>query len=220
MSESERPLRLSVVILAAGAGSRLGGIAKCLARIDGETLISRQIAAIQSLGAEAGIKLLEVIVVVGHHGAPIGRELAPFTIKVIDVGSGNPQAYSVLKGLAASDPQADGYLVCPADLPLLGPRHYRAVLSQFAQRAPPIECLGPVFKGAPGNPVVFDRAGRGRALGTTSSVEIGGGGWRKTDASWLGHWRVEDPAYVVDIDTPQDLDRLRETWGLTVSLPS
>ena len=50
------------VILAAGAGSRLGHRPKCLLELDGLSLIHRQIQAISALGN------MEIVVVLGHHG--------------------------------------------------------------------------------------------------------------------------------------------------------
>ncbi len=47
--------RFGVVLLAAGEGARMGGVAKCLIRIDGEPLIHRSLRAMQEAGAATEI---------------------------------------------------------------------------------------------------------------------------------------------------------------------
>ena len=49
-----RSLRTGAVILAAGEGSRMGGMPKCLISVDGQTLISRLINAMRGMGMEIG----------------------------------------------------------------------------------------------------------------------------------------------------------------------
>jgi molybdenum cofactor cytidylyltransferase len=56
---------LAVVVLAAGAGSRLGGVAKCLITVDGETLLQRLLHAVQTLAP------VQTVLVLGHHAQTI-----------------------------------------------------------------------------------------------------------------------------------------------------
>ena len=60
------------VILAAGAGSRMGGIAKCLITLEGMSLIERLLRQLHLLGAQAP----ERVIVLGHHEAAIRAHLA------------------------------------------------------------------------------------------------------------------------------------------------
>ena len=53
-------LRLGGVVLAAGAGSRLGGRAKGLIEIEGERLIQRSLRVLREAGVD------ELVVVTGH----------------------------------------------------------------------------------------------------------------------------------------------------------
>ncbi len=53
-------LRVGAVLLAAGEGRRMGGVAKPLIRLQGVPLISRQLVALSGAGVD------EVVVVTGH----------------------------------------------------------------------------------------------------------------------------------------------------------
>ena len=46
-------MKTGFVILAAGAGRRMGGIAKCLLELDGRTLLERLLAHVQPLRGKA-----------------------------------------------------------------------------------------------------------------------------------------------------------------------
>ena len=59
MLASERKLCVGAVLLAAGAGSRLGNKPKSLLELDGVPLIHRQLAALSGAGVD------EVVVVLG-----------------------------------------------------------------------------------------------------------------------------------------------------------
>lgn len=57
------------LVLAAGAGQRLGGVPKCLIRLGGQTLLQRLLDAL----AEAGVN--DVRLVLGHHAAAIAAHV-------------------------------------------------------------------------------------------------------------------------------------------------
>ena len=56
---------VGAVVLAAGAGSRLGGRPKCLLELGGVPLIRRTLIALSGAGVD------EVVVVLGHHAAQV-----------------------------------------------------------------------------------------------------------------------------------------------------
>ena len=60
-------LRIGAVLLAAGEGRRMGGVAKPLIRLRGVPLISRQLVALSGAGVD------EVVVVTGHARKAVER---------------------------------------------------------------------------------------------------------------------------------------------------
>ena len=62
---------MKAIILAAGAGRRLGTTGpKCMVRVGGESIIRRQLAAFRTAGVD------EFVVVVGHEQDQLRRHLA------------------------------------------------------------------------------------------------------------------------------------------------
>ena len=60
---------LGAVVMAAGAGRRMGGRPKCLLQRDGVSLLARTVQALVAAGVR------EVAVVLGHHAARVNVEL-------------------------------------------------------------------------------------------------------------------------------------------------
>ena len=70
----EGPQRIGAVVMAAGAGRRMGHVPKGLLRRDGEPLLLRQIRLLAEVGVD------EAVVVLGHHAdrlEPVLRQAGP-----------------------------------------------------------------------------------------------------------------------------------------------
>ena len=71
MNKIENPaLRIGALILAAGEGSRMGRMPKCLIRLEGQTLLERLRDALSSMG------VARVVVVTGYHAEAIEKTLS------------------------------------------------------------------------------------------------------------------------------------------------
>ena len=68
---------IGAVLLAAGAGSRLGHRPKALLELGGVPLIVRQCVALSGAGVD------ELVVVLGHHADAIEPAVAPFPITIV-----------------------------------------------------------------------------------------------------------------------------------------
>ncbi|MFT7401673.1 MAG: molybdenum cofactor cytidylyltransferase, partial [Hydrogenophaga sp.] len=95
---------LAVVVLAAGAGSRMGGLAKCLITVDGETMLQRLLHAVRALAP------MQTVLVLGHHAEAIQRTLretpAPLPLTwVHNPDPGDNPASSLRLGLSALMPE-------------------------------------------------------------------------------------------------------------------
>ena len=217
------------LILAAGAGTRMGGVPKCLIELDGQSLLERMLRELQPLceGAQG-----ELVLVLGHHAQAIRNHLSRQTEApsphrqsgsprcVVNPHPGDDPASSLQEGLRALAAGVQQVAVLLADQPLVTGEDVRMALQTFAARAAGIHVQVPLVRGVPGHPVIFDAGVRAQLL------ESEGGGlrqWRAAHPQAVHLWSVDNPHYTRDLDTPADLDALaRETgcrWRWPPGLP-
>lgn len=207
--------RWSALVLAAGAGERMGCIPKPLIAIDGETIVDRMIAAV--LGADAS----EVVVVLGHHlhataDAVLRSWHANSRVRSVFVDPPGQQTLSLHSGLHALRSDCAAAMVCLADQPLIDVRAVRALRLAFDARPRGTELVIPWVDGTPGNPVMLSPILIQELLGAGPTV--GGREWRQANPERVHRWLSGNTAYRLDLDTPADLDALRRT-GITVCIP-
>ena len=205
-------LRVGAVLLAAGEGSRLGSLPKCLLRLQGVPLINRHLIALSGGGID------EVVVVTGYHHADIEPAVETFPVTVVR----NPhpeqgQQSSVRLGLEALGSSFDVILVALADQPLLSSAEFTELIAAFKRRPPGTSMLYPEVNGVRGNPVVFSGEMIAGLLTTQRSI-----GCRKfmDDHPELVHKHVTDnDRFIIDVDTPEDLKAFEKRTGWTLSMP-
>ena len=196
-------LRLAVLLLAAGEGSRLGTHPKALLRKGGQTLLQRFSSAIQ------GFNPTEYIVVTGFHAGAIESEIEKMNnslmhpIQVIQ----NPapergQASSVRLGLESLKGGFDVLLVALSDQPDIGGREVQELLDIFLNREIGEEIILPMVEGRRGNPVLFSRKAISAILANPGMV------CRKYMDAHPDKVRAmltSNQAFVMDVDTPEDI---------------
>ncbi len=210
--------RMSVgaVLLAAGAGARLGGRPKVLLELGGVPLVMRQLVALSGAGVD------EVVVVLGHHADAVEAAVRPFPITLARNHSPDDgQASSVRIGLQALSPKLDAVIVALADQPLIDAQDIVTLISAFKQRGnasmvvPRVATAG--GHAEPGNPVIFDAALRDEWL--AGDTDAACRRWRQDHPERVRWLDTDNPRYRVDIDTPEDLDRFAASTGHTLSWP-
>ena len=217
MLERERKLCVGAVLLAAGAGSRLGHKPKSLLELDGVPLIHRQLAALSGAG------VAEVVVVLGHHAAVIAAALAAFPVAVNVRTATNPkpddgQPSSVRIGLQNLSAKLDAVIVALADQPLLDAEDITSLIDAFKKRSAAAAMAVPRVSGAPGNPVIFDAALRDEWLsGATHSM---GRGWREANPQRVQWFDSDNAHFCVDIDTAEDITEFARRSGHELRWPS
>jgi len=172
----------TVIVLAAGRSERFraasGGIDKLEALLDGRSVLDWVLAAVRGSG-------LPWHVVQRRHTAHLTL-----------AGMGD----SISCGVAAT-PQAQGWLVLPADLPLIQAQ----TLVQVAQALQTHTVVAPTWQGARGHPVGFAPSCRDALLALS-----GDNGARAVVQRHAVHLlAVQDPGCVHDVDTPQALEEAR-----------
>ena len=195
-----RRLHLAGVVLAAGAGRRLGYRPKGLITVRGEPLLRRQLRLL----SEAGVD--ELVVVLGHHSEQLLPLLADFDVAAaVQPGDAHSQAASLQLGVSALSASVDAALVVPVDMPALEASDLVALIGAFKHAEPHIEFVGPRVNDRPGNPVLLSRAVIEQVL--RGEGDFGSGQWRHREAAWALDWVTDNPRYLIDIDTPQHLQR-------------
>ncbi len=189
--------RLAAVVLAAGRSTRMGGPNKLLAEIRGRPLV--RIVVEEALASHAK----PVIVVVGHQRGEVEKVLADLPVQLIynpDFAQG--LGTSLKAGIAAVPAEADGAIVCLADMPQVDASLLNRLIAAFDPDRGALIVM-PTVEGRRGNPVLWSR----RFFPDLMAIE-GDVGARHFIARY-GEAVVEVPlegkAALVDVDTPEAL---------------
>jgi molybdenum cofactor cytidylyltransferase len=163
-----------VLVLASGRGERFvasgGSGSKLQALLAGRPVIEHTLAAVRASGL-------------------------PFHVE----GRGHPGMGDSIAAAVRATPDAAGWLVLPADLPLVSPDSLRAVAAALAQAS----VVLPMHRGTRGHPVGFARE-HGPALQALQGAEGAAAIVRAAQPMKL---ELEDEGIVTDIDTLADLAR-------------
>lgn len=209
---------MQALILAAGAGSRMGGRPKGLLELDGEPLLLRHIEALKAAGWQ------RITVVLGYYAEAI----EPILTQRYGTGSGitlvfNPapevgQVSSLRLGLSVMAPVSAGVLVVLSDQPLLTAADFSAIKQVYQDQPQNIQCVVPWQNGVPGNPVALGPQAVAAIL--AGDAQLGGKQWQAAHPEQVYLWPAPNRHYFVDVDTPQDLESLAAQWGSRLSWPS
>jgi molybdenum cofactor cytidylyltransferase len=203
---------VGAVLLAAGAGSRLGGRPKSLLELGGVPLIRRQLIALSGAGVD------ELVVVLGHHADAIEAAVREFPVTLVrNPSPDDGQASSVRIGLQALAGKLDGVIVALADQPLINAQDISALIGAFKKRGDAAMVV-PRIHGDPGNPVIFEAGLRDEWL--NGDVNAACRKWREANPERVRWFDTENSRYRVDIDTEQDLVRFTERTGHTLRWPA
>jgi len=184
------------LVLAAGSASRYGTL-KQLARLEGQSLLQRALRLAWQVSGP------NTVLVVGAQWQRVideGGALNPFIVRNENYASGI--ASSIAVGIRAIRPLADAALILLADQPLITAEHL--LLLQEEWRASPASIVATAFAGIAGPPAIFPANYFDELL-----VLRGDSGARSLivdhDDALIS---VPFPDAAIDIDTPEDLQRL------------
>jgi molybdenum cofactor cytidylyltransferase len=190
---------IAAVVLAAGRASRMGSN-KLIAELDGEPIVRRTVRAV--LGSRAR----PVIVVTGHEAEAVRAALAGLDVQFAH----NPDfalgmSTSLRLGVAAAGAVA-GALICLGDMPKLESRHLDAVIDAH-RSGDPDEIIVPTCDRKRGNPVLWPQSYFAEIAELTG--DVGARALIDRHAEQVRLLAIDDPAILVDIDTPAALAALR-----------
>lgn len=195
------------IVLAAGRSRRMGR-PKALLKIGAETFLERAISTLSKGGCEP------VLVVTGPEDLPepasIARAARASGADVcVNPAPESEQIDSLRAALRALPHGTLAAVVLPVDVPISGTTAVSAVIGRFRDSAAPL--VVPTFAGRRGHPILIGGDVFPEILlddfpeGVRSLIRL-----HETE---LGEVPVEDPAVLLDVDTPWDYQELldRET---------
>jgi len=209
-AEAEPEPRVAALVLAAGRSRRMGGVNKLLEDFGGKPLVRRAVEA--ALASRAS----PVTVVTGHMEKAVRAALKGLKVAFVnnaDFAQG--LSTSLRTGLAALEPEADGVIVCLADMPGVSADLIDRLIGAFSPRLGRLIVV-PTHQGKRGNPVLFSTRFKDALMAVKGDV----GARHLIGANAEAVAEVEaDQAALVDVDTPEALDAARRGLGKKAAKP-
>jgi CTP:molybdopterin cytidylyltransferase MocA len=193
---------ITAIILAAGYSSRMG-VFKPLLDLGGRPVVTRIVETCR----QAGIN--EVIVVAGYR-----KELIIPVIEGAGARAAVNEKYeegmfsSVIAGISAMESEPQGFLVLPADIPLVRAATIRSLVSRFMEGKNRI--LAPSFRGSKGHPPLISAELKEELTGYAG--ENGLKGALEQLKSDIMKVEVPDGNILFDVDDPADYGEMKERW--------
>jgi molybdenum cofactor cytidylyltransferase len=194
--------RIGALLLAAGQSRRMGGPNKLLAEVDGAPMVAY--VARRLLASRAR----PIIAVLGNQADAVDAALGKLPVERVR----NPEfagglSTSLKRGIAALPPDLEGALICLGDMPLISGRHIDRLIAAFN----PLEgraIIVPTRRGKRGNPVLWSK----RFFPEMAELagDVGAKHLIGEHAELVAEVEMDDDAILVDIDTPEALDALRQ----------
>jgi CTP:molybdopterin cytidylyltransferase MocA len=204
-------LRIGALLLAAGEGRRMGGVAKPLIRLQGVPLISRQLVALSGAGVD------EVVVVTGYARHAVEDQVRSFIVTLVhNAAHADGQQGSVRLGLGALSGPFDAVIVMPVDLPLIGAGDLTELIGAFKKRSSG-HVLVPVVNGQRGNPIILGAEALARIL--ASDTNLGCRHLIERQPELVHGYETANVRFVTDLDTVDDVQQLAKRTGWRLELP-
>ena len=205
-------LRIGAVLLAAGEGRRMGGVAKPLIRLQGVPLISRQLVALSGAGVD------EVVVVTGHARNAVEELMRGFSVTLVhNEAHAQGQEGSVRAGLAALNGSFDAVFIVPVDQPLIAADDLTELIGAFKKR-PAGHVVVPVVDGQRGNPILLDEVAQAQILASGANLACRHLIERQPELVHVH--KTANIRFITDLDTVEDVQALAQRTGWRLELPA
>jgi molybdenum cofactor cytidylyltransferase len=193
---------VSAIVLAAGMSKRMGQL-KLALPLGKKTMLQCVVEAALAACVD------EVVVVLGHGAADLEGDLADHIRlrAVYNPRYAEGQSSSVQMGINALHPCAAAGVFLLGDQPLIRPETINALVHAFRQAHPAV--AQPVYRGIPGNPVLFSRALFPELLEVTGDQGGRDVLARNRDEVMEVNFDGDLPR---DVDTAEDYEKLVSIW--------
>jgi molybdenum cofactor cytidylyltransferase len=206
--------RIGAIVLAAGAGARMGHRPKCLLQFKGQSLLERLLQALFQVQASP------LTVVLGHHADRIEQDTQWSRWEAQVVVNPDPDAghiSSLRAGLSALPPGLDAVVVALADQPLMDTLALQALLAAYRQRPMGTQLLQPSVQGLPGNPVVFSSEVVAQIL--VQDAQMGVRQWQQAHPDRVYRWETPHACFRQDVDNEADRQAIEALTGQRLCWP-
>ena len=205
-------MHVGAIVLAAGEGRRMSGVAKPLIRLQGVPLISRQLVALSGAGVD------EVVVVTGYASCEVEQQVQSFPVTLVHNPShAKGQEGSVRLGLAALSGEFDAVFVMPSDQPLIAADDLIELISAFKKR-PAGHVVIPFVNEQRGNPVLLDEVALAEIL--ASDTNLACRTLIDNNPALVHIYETGNTHFITDLDTPADLQVFAERTGWRLEMPA
>jgi molybdenum cofactor cytidylyltransferase/nicotine blue oxidoreductase len=205
-SHQNSGLRLAILLLAAGEGSRLGGYPKALLKKDGESLLKRFCLSAETFDP------VQILVLTGFYSDVIEEEVQSLKqagLRQLEcIRNESPelgQSSSVRLGLESMKSEYDVLLIALCDQPNVGAPEMEFLLKQFTSRSLGQEIILPLVHGQRGNPVLFSKRVIDDILKIPGMVPRA---YMDQNPRLVKIFQTSNQAYIVDVDTRVDIQKL------------
>ena len=191
---------ISAIVLAAGKSERMGS-PKALLPLSGRTFLENILDAIAQTSIE------ETVVVVGHHRKEIEAAVKLKSVVVFNADYEKGMITSFQTGIRALSWDASGAFLFLVDHPLVEPATIEAMIANLA----PNRIVLPTFEGRRGHPALFSSEVLEEilALPSTEGANI----VVRKDPGRIVEVPVNSPGILVDVDTPEQFEKLRKDFS-------
>jgi molybdenum cofactor cytidylyltransferase len=197
--------RVSAVVLAAGASTRMGR-AKQLLPLGETTVLARTLGNVRSAGLD------QIVLVLGASAGAIRRQLPQPLLEgvkvVVNPAYGQGMASSLREGLSAVDRESDAALIILGDQPFLQPQTLHQIIDGY--RGSRAQIVVPTYQGERGNPVLLDRSVFPEAMALEG--DVGCRAIFPNHLEGISKVEVEDMGVLLDLDDPADYERLKQQF--------
>ena len=190
---------IAALILAAGASSRMQGGNKLLEELHHRPLVAHVVRA--ALDSSVG----SVTAVVGPRAEKVIAVLSSGVVTVRNPDPSQGLASSLKVGLRALPADVDGALIMLGDMPLVRAEDCNALIDAFVSD----RVMVPYVEGRRGNPVLWPVSYFEEIFGIVG--DHGARSLLQSSPDRVLEVRLDNRGLLIDIDTPADLDQLRNT---------
>src|SRR5215469_669644 len=198
--EAREHSRVAAVILAAGMASRMGG-AKQLLRLGDHTVLEHVLENVRTSGVG------DLVLVLGHAAETIRKSIDAKNLNIlVNDAYREGMGSSLRTGVSALPAEIDAAFIVLADQPFVQPSTLRLLMDRY--RESNAQIVIPMYKGFRGNPILLDRSVFPEVMALTGDI-----GCRAIFGNHLEgivKVPVEDLGILLDVDSQEDFDRLKQ----------
>ncbi len=191
---------ISLIVLAAGNSTRMGGGAKQLLDFGGESLLRRA----ASIAIEAEFE--RVVIVLGANAVKIKREIEDLSVGIVVNGDwGSGISSSIKAGISAfsNEQNVDAVVIMLCDQPFVTSKILRRLCKAFARTGKPVVACR--YAGTIGVPALFARS----VFADLMDLQADEGAKKIIKKYEAETAAVDAPEAAFDVDTVRDYEKLK-----------